>query len=42
MILEQQNQNQMAKQLIRAMAGFILVKIALTYVIHRASRTLQE
>ena len=42
MILEQQDQNQMAKQLIRAMAGFILVKIALTYVIHRASRNLQE
>jgi hypothetical protein len=38
MILEQQDQNQMAKQLIRAMAGFILVKIALTYVIHRAAK----
>lgn len=36
------DQNQAARQFMFAMAGFIMVKLALTYIIHRAAKAAHE
>jgi len=36
-IIEEMDQKQVARQLTFALAGFIVVKLAMTYVIHRAA-----